>query len=79
MFNILKLKGKIVENGMTLESFSKAINMDKATFCRRLKQPEKFTIGEACRTVEVLHLTTQDALDIFFAQESQNCDKAKEA
>ena len=64
--NILKLKGKIVENGLNNSTFAEKINVPVATFYRRLENEGRdFTIGEIERMVDVLKLTSQDAIDIF--------------
>lgn len=64
--NILKLKGRIVENGLNNSSFADKINLPVATFYRRLENDGKdFTIGEIERMVSVLNLSRQDAIDIF--------------
>lgn len=65
--NINKLKGKIVENGMTKEQFAAAICMNYATLCRKLKKPEKITIAEAAKMKIALNLTEADAIEIFLA------------
>lgn len=68
MVNILKLKGRIAENDMTLEEFAEAINIDNSTLWRKMKSNgDNFTIAEANRAVEVLNLSKNDAMDIFFA------------
>ncbi len=74
MCNILKLKGKIVENGMTQEEFAKAVNIDRATLNRRLKRSDSFTIGEVSKIVTVLNLSEDEALSIFLPSMSQKCD-----
>ena len=74
MCNILKLKGKIVENGMTQEEFAKAVNIDRATLNRRLKRSDSFTIGEVSKIVTVLNLSEDEALSIFLPSVSQKCD-----
>ena len=71
MCNVLKLKGKIVENGMTLEEFSKAVSIDRATLNRRLNRSESFTIGEVKRMATVLKLTKDEAMSIFLPSLSQ--------
>ena len=72
--NVLKLKGKIAENGMTQEEFAKATNIDRATLNRRLKRSDNFTIGEVSRIVAVLKLSEDEALSIFLPSVSQKCD-----
>lgn len=69
MMNVLKLKGKIVENGYTTEGFAKAINMDHSTLYRKLRREgTSFTVGEANMIVKALGLSSEDAVAIFFAE-----------
>lgn len=65
--NILKLRGKMVENGYNVEALSVALNMDRTTLYRKLNEGEKFTIGEAQKINAVLNLTKDEAHDIFFS------------
>lgn len=74
MCNVLKLKGKIVENGMTQDEFAKALNIDKSTLQRRIKQADTFTIGEVSKIVAILNLTEDEAVSIFLPSMSQKCD-----
>ncbi len=64
--NMQKLKGKIIEKGFSQETLAIAINMNKATLNRKLQNGEKFTVGEANKIVQVLGLTYQEAMEIFF-------------
>ena len=67
--NIARLKGKIVEHGNTQEAVASAIGMDRSTFYRKLKDGgEKFTIGGI---VNAVPLSRDEAIDIFFTQQSQ--------
>lgn len=73
--NILKLKGKIVENGLTLSAFSEKIKIPYTTLYRRLENGgADFSIGEIERIVSVLNLTPSEAIDIFLPKKSQNCE-----
>lgn len=66
--NILKLKGKIVEKGMTNSIFAENIGLPYTTFYRRLENNGKdFTIGEVEKIVKVLGLTKNEAIEIFLA------------
>lgn len=61
-----KLMGKIVENGYSRQDFAKAMGMSEVT--RRLKMESadyEFTIGESLKAKELLHLTTDEYLEIF--------------
>lgn len=64
--NVQMLRGKMVEKRFTQESLSKAIGMHISTLNRKLKDGEDFTIGETNKIVEVLGLTQEEALAIFF-------------
>lgn len=76
--NILKLKGRIVENGLNNSTFAKKINLPVATFYRRLENEGKdFTIGEIERIVDVLNLSSQDAIDIFYPKSRKNENKRR--
>ena len=67
MINILKLKGKIVEAGMTILSISKALNMDRSTFYRKMNEDgTDFTIREVNIMINKLNLSFNDVQDIFF-------------
>ncbi len=70
--NILKLKGKIVENGLNNMLFAEKIGLPIATFYRRLENDGvDFSIGEIQKIVEVLHLTNEEAIEIFLIKKSQ--------
>ena len=42
------------------------MGLNKATFYRRMADGESFTIGEAKQISEILQLTTEEAIAIFF-------------
>nr|WP_306799569.1 XRE family transcriptional regulator [Enterocloster bolteae] len=67
--NINKLKGKVVENGVTLERLAAEIGMDRATMYRKIKAGgENFSIKEADLIVKSLRLNKEEAVNIFFSQ-----------
>ena len=69
LVNIKKLRGKMVECGITVEELAKTIGIDRATFYRRLNSDGKeFSIKEADSIVRALKLGRRDANDIFFSQ-----------
>lgn len=68
MINVSKLKGKIVEKGMNQQQFAKYINIDRSTLYRKMANDSSFTVEEANKIVEVLDLTPEEALAIFFVQ-----------
>ena len=63
--NINKLRGKIVEQGLTVADLADEIGVDKATLYRKLKN-ESFSIKEAGRISKTLGLSGEDATAIFF-------------
>lgn len=65
--NINKLKGKIVEKGMKVETLAELIGIDRSSMYRKLNNFEKITIGEANKIKAVLNLSNEDATDIFLA------------
>lgn len=69
MVNVNKLKGKIVEKNMSVEEVAKRVNIDRATFYRKLAQNgESFSIREADAIVKALDLDGLEASAIFFSQ-----------
>lgn len=67
MINVNKLKGKIVECGLSVDELAEKIGLDKSTLYRRLhKNGETFSIREANLICEALSLTKEEATAIFF-------------
>ena len=63
--DIQKLKGKIVEKGMNVETVAELIGIDRSSLYRKLNNFEKITIGEASKMKIVLGLTDEEAAHIF--------------
>lgn len=69
MVHILKLKGKIVEKGLTIEELADQINMHKSTLYRKIEsQGDSFLIKEVDAIVKALELNREEATSIFFSQ-----------
>lgn len=67
MVNIMKLKGKIVENGMNVGNMAERMKIDRATFYRRMNENgDTFTIREVQQICKLLNLTNEEAISIFF-------------
>lgn len=64
--NTSKLKGIMVEQGITQDEMAKRMSIDRSTFNRKLKCGVAFTIGEAHSIVTILNLSKDEAADIFF-------------
>jgi DNA-binding Xre family transcriptional regulator len=68
MVNVNKLKGKIVERGLSVTDLANMVGIDKATFYRKLAQNgETFSIREADLICKKLELNPQEATAIFFS------------
>lgn len=65
--NVNKLKGKIVEKGLDIESFANLVGVNRATMYRKLNNAEKITIGEAIKMKNVLGVSDSEAYEIFLA------------
>ena len=69
MVNINKLKGKIVECGMTIPELAQLIGIDKATLYRKMgANGDNFTIKEANLISQKLNLSIDEVNAIFFNQ-----------
>ena len=69
MVNINKLKGKIVECGLSIPELATSIGIDKATIYRKINlEGETFTIKEADLIANKLVLSAEEVNAIFFAQ-----------
>ena len=66
MINRLALKKEIAKKGYTISSLSKEIGINTSTFFRKLKQGDSFSIGEVNKIFNVLQLTKEEGVEIFF-------------
>ena len=64
--NVRKLKGKMVEKGVNVESLACKMGIYRSTLYRKLNDSEKITIGDALKIKTALQLTDEEAKDIFF-------------
>lgn len=60
-----KLKGKIVERGMTVEEVAKSMGINKASLYRKLRNPETITVVDMAKIKEALNLTAEEFIEIF--------------
>lgn len=65
--NVNKLKGKIVEKEMNVETLAVLIGVDRSSLYRKLNDAEKITIGEAAKMKDALGMSDSEAYDIFLA------------
>lgn len=65
--NINKLRGKIVERGLTMTDISKCLNIDRSTLYRKISENgDRLTVKEANVICDVLELSKEEAMNIFF-------------
>lgn len=65
--NINKLKGKIVEKEMSIETLATIIGINRASLYRKLNNSDKITIGEAIKMKDALNMSNDEAYEIFLA------------
>lgn len=64
--NADKIRGKIVENRMSIGEFCKVAGFNRATFDRKMSGRSEFTRGEIERISSALNLTDEEMCTIFF-------------
>ena len=70
MTNMDKLRGKLAENRVSIDELADKMQCNRSTVYRKMStNGDAFTVGEANRIVEILHLTAAEAVAIFFAKE----------
>lgn len=67
MFNERLLRAKMAYNGKNLGELASDIGIDRTTLTRRLKDGS-FNRLEISKITEVLQLSDNDVIDIFFAE-----------
>ena len=73
MVNVNKLKGKIVENGLTIGILAEKMGIDRSTLYRKINNNgEMFTIREANLICSILNLDAHEATAIFLAAMSHD-------
>lgn len=63
--DINKLKGKLVEKQMNVETLAKTIGVERSSMYRKFNNAEKITIGEALKIKLALGLSDAEASEIF--------------
>lgn len=61
------LRDKIEEKRTTISEIALKMGVDKATLYRRIANSETFTIGEVGKITEILNLSHDEAVSIFFS------------
>lgn len=68
--NANKLKGRIVEMGLSIDKVASGIGINPATMYRKLNGESEFTRDEILALAQVLNLTDGDIISIFFTAKS---------
>lgn len=66
MTNTSKLKGRIVEKGYTLASFSEAVNISRPCLRKRINGQVDFKTSEIERVCSTLDISRSEMADYFF-------------
>lgn len=67
--NVAKLRGKIVELGMTISDVAEKMGIDRSTLYRKLEgNGETLLVRDANALVRILNLSSEEAVAIFFSQ-----------
>ena len=69
MTHSAKLKAKIVENGLLQEQVAMQLGMTSATFNYKVNNKTEFKASEIKKLAEILHLTADEVMAIFFADD----------
>lgn len=62
---IMKLKAKMVEQGVNAENLAKNIGVDRSSIYRKFNNAEKITVGEALKIKAFLNISDSEAIEIF--------------
>ena len=67
-----KLRGKMAERRVTQEELARQIGMNAATFYRKMQANGlAFTVGQMHDMVDFLHMSADEATNIFLCNNSQ--------
>lgn len=68
MVNINKLRGKIIENGLSVKDLADNLEMDRSTLYRKMNsEGDTMTISDAEKISKILNLSLEEVNSIFFS------------
>lgn len=67
MFNRNKLKAKIIEKGITMETLANVLGINIATLYRKFAMESDFTRNEIAMIKDFLNISIDEINEIFFA------------
>lgn len=73
MINSAKLKGAIYANGYTMKTASEAIGVEYTLFTRKVGGFSPFSATQLLKLCDLLHLTQEEARDIFLPSDFTDC------
>ena len=65
--NESRLKAKLVEMGFSYDYSAKELGISKNTFTKKINNVEKFSIPQANKLAEILKLSQEEKVLIFFS------------
>lgn len=69
MVNINKLRGKIIENGLSVKDLADKLEMDRSTLYRKINsEGDTMTISDAEKISKILDLSLEEVNSIFFSE-----------
>ena len=69
MVNINKLRGKIIENGLSVMDLDDKLEMDRSTLYRKMNsEGDTMTISDAEKISKILDLSLDEVNSIFFSE-----------
>ncbi|MEQ2400107.1 helix-turn-helix domain-containing protein [Peptoniphilus hominis (ex Hitch et al. 2025)] len=69
MVNINKLRGKIIENGLSVKDLADKLEMDRSTLYRKMNsEGDTMTISDAEKISKILDLSLEEVNSIFFSE-----------
>jgi predicted transcriptional regulator len=69
MVNLPKLKGKMVECDVSQDQMAKELDVSRSTLIRKMAGGGLgFTVGDVKRIIEILSLTKDEVVAIFFTE-----------
>lgn len=68
MVNVNKLRGKIIEKGLSVKELADNLEMDRSTLYRKMNsEGDTMTINDAEKISKILNLTLEEVNSIFFS------------
>lgn len=73
------LRSEITKNGIPIKEFLKKINVSHSAWCRKIKGSSMFNQGEIQNIIDVLSLSGEQVMSIFFANKVSEKTRKKGA